>query len=80
MTLFWLLKGCLKIYVAKMSCREMFTHNITDKKPPLFDPQNHSNLLYFMKNLSPLYPLMSTVTPDVLVYCRASTSLALVRC
>ena len=41
MTLFRLVKGCLKIYVANISCHKMFTCNIRDQKPPLFDPQNH---------------------------------------
>ena len=48
-----------------MSCREMFTHIIRDKKPPLFEPKNQ---LFFTKNISPLYPLMSTVTPDLIAY------------
>ena len=59
MTLFWLLKGCLKIYVAKMSCRKMFMHNIRDQKLHIFDIQNH----YFKKNLLPIFSLMSTVIP-----------------
>ena len=36
MTLFWLLKVCLKIHVANISCCEMFMCDTSDQQPPLF--------------------------------------------